>query len=95
VPRKHAEIGQVPGPRQPHRRRSLKHPAVGPGLGQRNARQGKDQMGRGNAGEQDARQQEGAPCTAQGEVESERHGAAGSELCQRVRLDQGFQRGKA
>ena len=32
---------------------------------------------------------------AQGEVKRERHGAAGSELCQRVGLDEGFKRGKA
>ena len=52
-------------------------------------------MGHGNSGEQDARQNEGTARTAQGEVKRERHGAAGSELCQRVGLDQGFQRGKA
>ena len=54
-PWKHAEVGQVPGPRQPHRRRGLERPAVGPGLGKCDAGEGKGEMGHGNSGEQDAR----------------------------------------
>ena len=54
------------------------------GLAKRDAGEGKGEMGHGNSGEQDARQNEGAVAApAQGEIKRERDGAAGSELGQR------------
>ena len=76
---------EVPGPRQPHRRRGLEHPAVGPGLGKRRSPvRVKTRWATAIPASRMPGNTKGLRVRRRGEIERERHGAAGSELCQRA-----------